>query len=188
MDSNQRRLSQRIYSPSPLTTRAPLRDVPPTGFRKRIQAETSAVGRHFRRGVSYGDAVRRCQPQKPQRDTRKAVVVRAGVLTAVENNNFAALARGTLDVRRTFETTAGGRSPWPIGPAGNLSGARRVRIALATRQSGAAAAKRSSCMGGIPSRRRWRTRRGASAGSSRRRTRSAAWRSKALRWRSRRRW
>src|SRR2546429_9804966 len=30
LDSNQRRLSQRIYSPSPLATRAPLRNSPPT--------------------------------------------------------------------------------------------------------------------------------------------------------------
>src|SRR5262249_39818219 len=30
LDSNQRRLSQRIYSPSPLTPRAPLRNSPPT--------------------------------------------------------------------------------------------------------------------------------------------------------------
>ena len=40
LDSNQRRLSQRIYSPSPLTTRAPLRNSPPTRLLEKRRTET----------------------------------------------------------------------------------------------------------------------------------------------------
>src|SRR5215218_5205654 len=62
LDSNQRRLSQRIYSPSPLTTRAPLR----TGSTGVIfQENQTEIPRRqgFRCGPCYGDGVRQCQPE-----------------------------------------------------------------------------------------------------------------------------
>jgi hypothetical protein len=62
LDLNQRRHSQRIYSPSPLTTRAPLRTA--AGAMQRGIKAKRPPGQPFRE-APYGGTLECCQPRQP---------------------------------------------------------------------------------------------------------------------------
>ena len=79
LDLNQRRHSQRIYSPSPLTTRAPLRTA--AGAMQRGINAKRPPGQPIRE-APYGGTAQSCQPQQPgnaakfRRPTQRGMAIR----------------------------------------------------------------------------------------------------------------
>ena len=72
LDLNQRRHSQRIYSPPPLTTRAPLRTAA-GAMHRGIHAEQPP--RQPLNEAPYGGAAQNCQPQERAKTLRNSSVV-----------------------------------------------------------------------------------------------------------------